>query len=230
MLGPILWQYLFMFSCYYFWKSCIGTLADSIGGFIKKVELENHFDNDDEYDNELEEFDKIGNISKMETRIFAGVIVFITLIYNMKSYGFVIAIYLLLAVIIQMFLLLWKKLSDNVQYTTKEIFSSISKSVMYFLTIFLLVLIRLMYQCKNNNLIYESIASIAYGSLIISIISAIFGGLLDIYKKYSNDDRLSASTKKAFIVHDLLGDISKDVICFIMFTISIIIMFAIICI
>ena len=234
MLGPILWQYLFLFSCYYFWKSCIGVIADSTGGFLEKIKIQRNEQNLSctnlqESIDTLEEHDQIGNISKLETRVFLCTVFFVTIVANVKTYGFLLAVYFIIFVLITLFIRLWRDFSNNQKITYSEIFNRISRQCAFFINTFCIVMARLVVQSKIYPIWHENIISIIYCALCISLLTGIYGGLLDIYKKYSKEDRVSDVLKKAFVQHDILGDFLKDVLSPILYTISVLSLYIFLC-
>ena len=234
MLGPILWQYLFLFSCYYFWKSCIGVIADSVGGFLEKIRMQRNEQNLPstilpETIAILEEHDQIGNVSKFETRVFLCTVFFVTVVSNLKTYGFLLAVYFIIFMITSLFINLWKNFANKENITYSEIFSKISIFCALFINTFYLVMSRLVTQSKIYPVWHENIISIIYCTLCFSLFSGIYGGLLDIYKKYSKADRTSDELQKSFIQHDILGDFLKDVLSPVLYTISVLSLYIFVC-
>ena len=234
-MGSILWQNLFLFSCFYFWKSCIGILADSVSGFLNKVKIENESygskHNDfTETENILEDHDRYGNICKLESRVFLCSVFFVSVISNIKTYGFILAVYGIVFVVTIIFINLWKQFINTKDVTYNLLFNKISRVSFYFMSIFIIVLVKIVLQSKLNKIWLENVIAVSYGALYISLASCIFGSLLDIYKKYSNDDKVSNELKKAFIKHDICGDFMKDVLSPTMYTVSILSLYAILCV
>ena len=233
-LGPVLWHYLFLFSCYCIFKSFIGVAADSAGGFLSKINMTPEYTNKVHFLEEIgdiyEQYDQLGNIYKLETRIFLCVLLFLTVISNIKAYGFVFAVYFMTGCIMYVFIKIWKDLMNRKEVTYSNIFVTINRHVALLASVFLFVIIRLVVQSKLNILWYENVISITYVSLFLSIFSGIFGSMLDVYKKHSNNDFVSHEYKKTLIQHDICGDFLKDVLCPTMYSISAISILALACI
>lgn len=229
-------KYFIFFSAYYILKTTFGCFADSANGIFTK-EAKRKFKSTEEKEetiefgiqeitrvsNTFEEYDNVGNIYKLESKIFLISITYIFYEFTIKSIKATIFsdfhnLFTALTIIT-----FWYFLNQALKNYDKNNYKKhISEQVIIggILMIEFIWSITGTASLSNNNIIML-LSGIMYYYLFLSLFFAISGSLFDISKKYVElNHNTDTKIKTEMIKADMYGDIMKDVLSPISISIS----------